>query len=385
MMKKEILKLNFDPSKIIKSQDYKDYINDIAKRVLIDNPSDDYDSNVIASIFLISTESEYKILEPELLKLLKEFAPKYMQKIIVQCLQDGADNLYNKKYFDDRISIINIEKEIKNIESLFSDNDLSSYSDIITTFNRGLALASSQLSDREFLSQARIVFKDPERFDKMLNKISDDEIHDGLVNPIINSNNLITVSPSVREHISHYTNGIPLKSFEYCCQSEPFFNALLEYKKYLETIHCKKIKTNINITTKSENTVPFSFTYKYKKGNQISFGFLNESLREEALIDTETKTDQIKAIFSGKKVNQKVIWISDLNELAYFVNCFLIENSNVIQFTRHKWIVTCNCFVLRDKKNNNLIKEIDPDQLAKAIKPIMTFSKIERIASILTY
>ena len=97
-------------------------------------------------------------------------------------------------------------------------------------------------------------------------------------------------------------------------------------------------------------TKPSALSFNYidnAKGYQ-NITYLMESLKRNALIHKDTKLTHFRSVFSGKAIEQKIIWTGNISELAHFIKT-LHNTAKKVEDTKQKqWEITINCFEMAD-------------------------------------
>lgn len=72
------------------------------------------------------------------------------------------------------------------------------------------------------------------------------------------------------------------------------------------------------------------------------------SLKRSALIHQDTLLGNFRSVFSGKAIEQKIIWTGNISELAHFIKT-LHNTAKKVEDTKQKqWDIAINCFQLAD-------------------------------------
>lgn len=91
-----------------------------------------------------------------------------------------------------------------------------------------------------------------------------------------------------------------------------------------------------------------SFNYIHYNNDQPNITYLMDSLKRNALIHQETKIGNFRSVFSGRPVEQKIIWTGNISELAHFIKT-LHNTAKKVEDTKQKqWEITINCFQMAD-------------------------------------
>ena len=87
-----------------------------------------------------------------------------------------------------------------------------------------------------------------------------------------------------------------------------------------------------------------SFKYINKVGGYENITDLLKSLKKNNLVDEKTTIANFRSIFSGKGIEQKIIWTGNISELAHFIKT-LHNTAKKVEDTKQKqWDITINCF-----------------------------------------
>lgn len=90
------------------------------------------------------------------------------------------------------------------------------------------------------------------------------------------------------------------------------------------------------------------FKYIHYNNDQPNITFLMDSLKRNALIHKDTKLTHFRSVFSEKEIEQKIIWIGNISELAHFIKT-LHNTAKKVEDTKQKqWEITINCFEMAD-------------------------------------
>ena len=99
--------------------------------------------------------------------------------------------------------------------------------------------------------------------------------------------------------------------------------------------------------TKTKPTA-LSFNYIHYNNDQPNITYLMDSLKRSALIHQETLLGNFRSVFSGKAIEQKIIWTGNISELAHFIKT-LHNTAKKVEDTKQKqWEITINCFQMAD-------------------------------------
>lgn len=91
-----------------------------------------------------------------------------------------------------------------------------------------------------------------------------------------------------------------------------------------------------------------SFNYIHYNNDQPNITYLMDSLKRNALIHQETKIGNFRSVFSGRPVEQKIIWTGNISELAHFIKTLHNTAKKVHDTKQKQWEITINCFELAD-------------------------------------
>jgi hypothetical protein len=91
-----------------------------------------------------------------------------------------------------------------------------------------------------------------------------------------------------------------------------------------------------------------SFNYIHYNNDQPNITYLMDSLKRNALIHQETKIGNFRSVFSGRPVEQKIIWTGNISELAHFIKTLHNIAKKVHDTKQKQWEITINCFELAD-------------------------------------
>jgi hypothetical protein len=97
-------------------------------------------------------------------------------------------------------------------------------------------------------------------------------------------------------------------------------------------------------------TKPSALSFKYinhTTGSQNLTDLMN-SLKRSALIHKDTTLANFRSVFSEKEVEQKIIWTSNISELAHFIKTLHNTAKKVHDTKQKQWEITINCFELAD-------------------------------------
>ncbi len=88
-------------------------------------------------------------------------------------------------------------------------------------------------------------------------------------------------------------------------------------------------------------------------------------MKQNKLIASRTKFSVFRNVFTHGKLNEKIEWCGEINQLQFFINT-LLEKVPAYKHIRNKqkWKITVNSFILKDKK------AITTTQLKSTKKPI---------------
>lgn len=93
-----------------------------------------------------------------------------------------------------------------------------------------------------------------------------------------------------------------------------------------------------------------------------------EALKRSALIDKDTTLPNFRKVFSGKGIEQKIIWSGNISELVHFIKT-LHNTAKKVEDTKQKqWEITINCFQMADgtELTRDKLRRQKNDDVAKA-------------------
>jgi hypothetical protein len=111
-----------------------------------------------------------------------------------------------------------------------------------------------------------------------------------------------------------------------------------------------------------------SFKYINKVGGYENITDLLKSLKKNNLVDERTTIANFRSIFSGKGIEQKIIWTGNISELVHFIKT-LHNTAKKVEDTKQKqWEITINCFQMADgtELTRDKLRRQKNDDVAKA-------------------
>lgn len=143
-------------------------------------------------------------------------------------------------------------------------------------------------------------------------------------------------------------------------------------------IHFKNEKQIKQSKTKDDKPKQFySFTTDLYYKNPQKLVSLWEELKDYHFIHKDTPLSSFKKIFSGKEIENPVIWIGNQSDLSYFIKRIHNELKVVDDLKQNQWFVTCDCF-----KNQNG-NDFDRKKLKDSKRPNKTGDRLDAITNAL--
>lgn len=122
-----------------------------------------------------------------------------------------------------------------------------------------------------------------------------------------------------------------------------------------------------------------SFTYIHYQNEPLNINDLYTKLKETNRINKETTLPDFKRVFTGKEIENPIVWTGALSDLTYLMKQMV--NSNQVLRTPNKhsiWEVVVNCFV---DENKNIF---DKSRLRRQQIPKQNINELKIIANLLT-
>lgn len=98
-----------------------------------------------------------------------------------------------------------------------------------------------------------------------------------------------------------------------------------------------------------------------------------EDLKSNNLVYKHTRQQTFNIIFSGKRIEKKIRWLGNIEELAHFIRTLI--RHGCIRVKRHEiWLVTCNCFELADGRvlHSQSLKDAEKPTKAALIEQLVS-------------
>ena len=129
---------------------------------------------------------------------------------------------------------------------------------------------------------------------------------------------------------------------------------------YCSAIRSFKDDNELDIDNVDDNqilkpkTKVLSFTYKNLLSGSENLNKLMNFLKSKEFINKETSSADFKAVFSNSIIKNKIIWDTNISDLAYFIKCVHNKAKKVENTKQKHWDITINCFVIpKDKEPLN--------------------------------
>lgn len=152
---------------------------------------------------------------------------------------------------------------------------------------------------------------------------------------------------------------------------------ILKYRSYLKEFlqstkdtKISSLEEAISLPTKLTSNKQEYHSFKYLDYDIASQNLtdLFNQLKKLKLIKEDTKIATFRSVFSGKSINEKVVWNSNPSDFYTFISQ-LIKSDKIENLNQQHWKVADNCFT------NKTLKQFD----IKKIKTLKTTTKLEAI------
>lgn len=131
----------------------------------------------------------------------------------------------------------------------------------------------------------------------------------------------------------------------------------------------------INTDSKARNNiVSFRIRHKEVLSNENLLSIRDKMLRAKLI--QETSLNQLRSLFTGEVITDKICWVKSIGSLHYFIDRLTTFptpsfEKGVVHIVRNKWQITCACFTYRGKDlSSKTLSHYNTPQASKVMKDI---------------